>query len=156
MNIKHSAANEAEVRKIIENWAKAVSSGDRPGILSHHSPQILMFDFPAIEQGIDAYNHTWDFFYAEPKGPISFVPSELVVTAGEEVAFASCRIHCNGTSAGPLDLRLTVGLQKIDGEWVILHEHHSVPTTEDRFINLDGASGGTSNSYKPNAPRGSA
>lgn len=142
MNTNDLAANEAEVRKIIENWAKAVSDGDRSGILAQHSPQILMFDFPAIERGIDAYDHTWDFFYAEPKGTISFVPNELVVTAGEEVAFASCLIRCNGTSAGPLDLRLTVGLRKIDGEWAILHEHHSVATTEERFINvnLDSAS----------------
>ncbi len=27
----------------------------------------------------------------------------------------------------PLDFRLTMGLRKIAGEWVIEHEHHSVP-----------------------------
>jgi ketosteroid isomerase-like protein len=132
--------DSATIRQIIEEWAKAVSSGDRPGILAHHSKQILMYDFPAIERGIEAYDRTWDFFYKDPKGPISFVPSELSVTAGGEVAFATCLIHCDGTSAGPLDLRLTVGLRKIDGEWSILHEHHSVPTTEDRFINIDSPS----------------
>jgi ketosteroid isomerase-like protein len=62
------------------------------------------------------------------------VPSELQVTTGSDVAFASCLIHCDGTSAGPLDLRLTVGLRKIDGEWTITHEHHSVPTIEARFL----------------------
>ena len=54
--------------------------------------------------------------------------------ASDDVAFASCLIHCDGTSAGPLDLRLTVGLRKIDGDWTVIHEHHSVPTREDRFL----------------------
>jgi hypothetical protein len=26
-----------------------------------------------------------------------------------------------------LDFRLTMGLKKIAGEWVVVHEHHSVP-----------------------------
>lgn len=138
MNTYDTAA--MEIQKVIEDWTKAVSSGDRSGILAHHSKQILMFDFPAVERGIEAYDRTWDFFYDKPEGRITFAPSELSITAGEEVAFASCLIHCDGTSAGPLDLRLTVGLQKINGEWIILHEHHSVPTTEDRFINADGPS----------------
>lgn len=141
MNIDDSATrNEAEVRMLIESWTKAVSSGDRAGILAHHSEQLLMFDFPGIERGMQAYDRTWDFFYAKPKGPISFTPTELSVTAGADVAFAACLIHCDGTSAGPLDLRLTVGLRRIDGEWTIMHEHHSVPTREERFINPDGAS----------------
>jgi SnoaL-like domain len=87
-----------------------------------------------IVRSLDEYNMTWDFFYDSPKGPISFVPSELAVTAGTDVAFASCLIHCDGTSAGPLDLRLTIGLRKLGGEWVVTHEHHSVPTIEERFL----------------------
>lgn len=62
------------------------------------------------------------------------MPRELQVEAGNDVAFASCLISCDGTSAGHVDLRLTVGLRKIDGEWTVTHEHHSVPTGEDRFI----------------------
>ena len=73
-------------------------------------------------------------FMTCPKGPISFVPSELQVTTGSDVALASCLIHCDGTSARPLDLRLTVGLRTIDGQWTIVHEYHSVPTTEERFL----------------------
>jgi len=94
-----------------------------------------MFDFPPhIVRSLDEYNKTWDFFYDAPKGPISFVPSELEVTAGTDVTFASCLVHCDGTSAGPLDLRLTVGLRKVGGKWVVTHEHHSVPTTVERFL----------------------
>jgi ketosteroid isomerase-like protein len=136
--MNHDSSDEAQIRELIENWAKAISSGDRKGILVHHSSDLLMFDFPPhIVKGLDEYDKTWGFFFDSPKGPINFVPSDLQVTAGTEVAFASCLIHCDGTSAGPLDLRLTVGLRKISGEWTITHEHHSVPTTEKRFLPPD-------------------
>lgn len=132
--------DESRVRKLIEDWARAISSGDRAAILAHHSNDLLMFDIPSsIVRDIDAYDRTWDFFYAAPKGPISFVPSELKVTAGDSVAFASCLIHCEGTSGGVVDLRLTVGLRKIDGEWSVLHEHHSVPSLEERFADPNAA-----------------
>jgi ketosteroid isomerase-like protein len=28
-----------------------------------------------------------------------------------------------------LDFRLTIGLRKINGQWIVSHEHHSVPAT---------------------------
>ena len=62
------------------------------------------------------------------------MPSDIRVTAGDGVAFASCMVHCDGTSAGPLDFRLTTGLVKVNGEWTVTHEHHSVPTVEERFL----------------------
>jgi ketosteroid isomerase-like protein len=39
--------NEAEIRKLIENWAKAVCDQDLGGIRRHHDPDILMFDVPS-------------------------------------------------------------------------------------------------------------
>ena len=131
------AADERAVRERVEHWARSVGAGDRRGILAHHAENLLMFDFPNSVRGLDAYARTWDFFYADPRGPIRFEPREIEVTAGDQVAFASCLVHCDGTSAGPLDFRLTTGLRKIDGAWVIVHEHHSLPTTEERFIGPD-------------------
>ena len=56
----------------------------------------------------------------------------LDVTAGEEVAFAHALLRC-GTqeelAAKPENrLRLTLGLRKEDGRWVVAHEHHSFPS----------------------------
>ena len=127
--------DEEHVKQVIEGWAKAISSHNRAGILAHHARDLLMFDFPApLVEGIEAYDRTWDFFFADPQGPINFVPHDVRVTAGKEVAFASCLVRCDGTSAGHVDLRLTVGLRKIADEWVVVHEHHSVPTIERRFL----------------------
>jgi ketosteroid isomerase-like protein len=41
-------------------------------------------------------------------------------------------MHCRvkeGRDASDLDFRLTIGLRKIEGQWLITHEHHSVPAT---------------------------
>jgi ketosteroid isomerase-like protein len=127
-------SNASDIRSIIERWTQAVSRGDRKGILANHSADVLMFDFPNTARGIEAYDKTWDFFFDSQRGAITFAPSELEVTAGESVAFATCNVHCDGTAAGPLDFRLTVGLRKVDGAWTILHEHHSVPTVEEKYI----------------------
>lgn len=124
---------ENEVRAVVENWIKAVRDGNRKAILAHHSGDMLMFDFPAIVRGLNAYDRTWDYFFANPRGPISFESRNMTVIADDNVAFVSCEMHCDGTSAGPVDFRLTTGLRKIDSEWVIVHEHHSVPTEETRF-----------------------
>jgi ketosteroid isomerase-like protein len=123
-----------QIETIVLDWANAVSAGDRDGILAGHAPDLLMFDFPSTVRGIEAYDSTWDFFFDKPKGPITYAPTNLAITAGQDVAFATCEVHCDGTSAGSLDFRLTVGLERQDGQWVITHEHHSIPTTEERFI----------------------
>ncbi len=124
---------ENDVRAVIQDWARAISVGDRAAILAHHSSDLLMFDFPGTVKGLDAYDKTWDFFFADPLGPISFVPRDIAVSAGDDIAFASCMVHCEGTSAGPVDFRLTTGLRKNGDKWVIVHEHHSVPTQEERL-----------------------
>jgi ketosteroid isomerase-like protein len=58
---------------------------------------------------------------------------DLEVVAGEDVAFAFAHMQCveptEKVQRTPLDFRLTVGLQKLEGRWIIVHEHHSVPAT---------------------------
>ncbi|MGH6729978.1 MAG: YybH family protein, partial [Sphingomicrobium sp.] len=105
----------------------------RKAILAHHSPDLVMFDFPNEIRGIDAYDKTWDFFFANSRGRIVFEPKQIEITAGDDVAFAVCLFHCDGTSGGALDFRLTTGLRRQGDEWVIVHEHHSVRTIEERF-----------------------
>jgi ketosteroid isomerase-like protein len=129
-----AVSETGRVQRMIERWAHTIETGDRSGILADHADDLLMFDFPSVVRGIAAYDKTWDFFFANPKGAITFKPRDIQLRQATAVAFASCQIHCDGTSAGPLDLRLTVGLEKRNGRWIITHEHHSVPTTEERFI----------------------
>jgi ketosteroid isomerase-like protein len=38
--------DEAALRQLIAQWAKAVRDEDPPGIRANHDPDILMFDVP--------------------------------------------------------------------------------------------------------------
>ena len=128
--------DEAAVRTLVESWTAAVRNKDIAGILENHSPDIVMFDVPPPFQsrGIEAYKKTWDFFYSWTNDPIPFDIAEMSITAGRDVAFVVTVVHCAqpGRSGEqiPLDFRLTIGLRKIDGRWIITHEHHSVPAAD--------------------------
>ena len=129
---------ESQITAIVEAWADAVRRHDLSGILAHHDKEIVMFDVPPPLQsrGMDEYRKTWDLFFRYHKPSQAFDVEELAITAGEDVAFAVAIIRCgSGTSSGPAEqsgfpFRLTIGLRKIDGNWVITHEHHSVPATD--------------------------
>ena len=124
--------NEIQIRQIIEDWAAAVRSGDIDRILAYHAGDIVMYDVPKPFQsiGIDAYRKTWDTFFAYTK-PGVFDILELHVVADQQVAFCYATMKCEDKSNSieyvELDFRLTVGLKKINGQWTIVHEHHSVP-----------------------------
>jgi len=127
--------DEKRIRELIEGWAAAVRSGDLEGVLAGHTADIVMFDVPPPYEGargLDAYRETWPPFLRWQAGGATFEIESLDVTAGEEVAFAHALLRC-GTSedlaAHPeRRLRLTLGLRKLDGRWLIAHEHHSFPS----------------------------
>ena len=133
MNTSLARTNdEHEVRAVVEQWAAAVRRKDVTGILSNHGEDILMFDVPPPFQskGLDAYRRTWDLFFSWSREPIVFDIVEMTVTAGSGVGFVAAVMRCSGTERGEhvdLQFRLTVGLRKLDGQWTIVHEHHSVP-----------------------------
>jgi ketosteroid isomerase-like protein len=126
---------QAEIRKLISGWAKAVRDEDLAGIRAHHDPDILMFDVPPPFQsrGLEAYMATWDTFYPSQARPIRFDFEQMQITAGSDVAFATAIGHCGYIERGEtidLKFRLTMGFQKKNDDWVIVHEHHSLPATD--------------------------
>jgi len=127
-----SDEHESTIRTLIETWAEAVHTGDLDTVLADHADDIVMFDVPPPEdgvRGIDAYRATWPPFFEWQRTEGSFEIVELEVTAGEDVAFAWALLQCSSPehlAAHPDHrLRLTIGLRREDGRWVVAHEHHS-------------------------------
>ena len=126
--------DEAQVRGLVERWAAAVHEGRLDDVLADHAADILMFDVPPPEDGVrglDAYRETWPPFFEWQRSGARFEIVSLEVTAGEDVAFAAALLRC-GTDEEYAEhpqrrLRLTLGLRKDDGRWVVAHEHHSFP-----------------------------
>jgi uncharacterized protein (TIGR02246 family) len=129
-------SDEQQIRALIEAWAIAAHDGDLATVLADHAPDIVMFDVPPPNQGvrgIDAYRDTWPPFFEWQASGAVFEIESLVVTAGTEVAFAYALLRC-GTATGLAHdpeqrLRLTLGLRKTGGRWIVTHEHHSFPDT---------------------------
>ena len=123
-------SDEALISELLERWAHAVSTRNMDGVLAHHTPDIVMFDVPPPVQlrGLEAYQKSFEEFFGYLGEAGTFELRELAVTASDGVAFCHGLISCIGSGRPELTLRLTVGLRKIDGQWVIAHEHHSEPS----------------------------
>jgi uncharacterized protein (TIGR02246 family) len=126
--------DEEQIRALIERWTRAVHVGDLDGVLADHAEDIVMFDVPPPDdgvRGIAAYRDTWPPFFEWQRQGASFDLVSLEVTAGEDVAFAYALLRCGTPEEYAREpgrrLRLTIGLRRADGRWVVTHEHHSFP-----------------------------
>jgi uncharacterized protein (TIGR02246 family) len=128
--------DEQQISALIEAWATAAHDGDLAAVLADHAQDIVMFDVPPPYQGvrgIDAYRDTWPPFFQWQASGAVFEIESLAVTAGAEVAFAYALLRCGTATDLARDpeqrLRLTVGLRKAGGRWIVTHEHHSFSDT---------------------------
>ncbi len=126
------AEDEEAIRDLLQRWAAAVHAGDLHGVLADRADDIVMFDVPPPEEGVRgvaAYRDTWPPFFRWQRSGASFEIVSLDVTAGDDVAFAWALLRCGSeeelTDEPDKRLRLTVGLRKESGRWVVAHEHHS-------------------------------
>lgn len=130
-------SDEQAIRDVFTAWVEAVQARDLDGVVANHDPDIVMFDVPPPYngiRGIDAYRKSWPPFFVFLAQGAEFTLVELTVVAGADVAFAYALLRC-GTSESFDEnpdnrLRITVGLRKVEGRWLITHEHHSFPMTD--------------------------
>jgi uncharacterized protein (TIGR02246 family) len=132
------ADDETSIRELIERWARAVHEGDLTAVLADHADDIVMFDVPPPAdgvRGIHAYRETWPPFFEWQAAGACFEIVSMEVTAGSDVAFAHALLRCGTQEELRKDpgnrLRLTVGLRKDRGRWMVAHEHHSFPDTTE-------------------------
>ena len=94
-----------------------------------------MFDVPPPLQskGIEAYKKTWELFFSWSNDPVVFDIKDMNIIADSDVAFVAALMRCAGTEKNgeriELEFRLTIGLRRIGDQWMVLHEHHSIPAS---------------------------
>ncbi|MFJ4690567.1 nuclear transport factor 2 family protein [Streptomyces sp. NPDC088766] len=126
--------DERRIRALITRWADAVHRGDLEAVLADHAEDLRLYHVTPPDDGIRglaAHRALWPPFFARQVRGALFEIDVLDVTADPEVAFAHTLLRC-GTPGElaerpTLRLRLTFGLRKLRGRWVIAHEHHSFP-----------------------------
>ena len=120
--------DEAQIRQLLDDWVKATREGDKDAILSNHASDLLIFDVlaPLQYKGAEAYRKSLDEWWPTDDGEALFKMHELNITADDTVAFAHCLIEC-GKKPNPDWVRATFCLQKINGKWMVTHQHGSMP-----------------------------
>jgi uncharacterized protein (TIGR02246 family) len=124
---------EAQIRRLIDDWAKAARAKDIDAIFTHYAPDILAFD--AIGQlqfnGTDAYRKHWEACMSMCSGPMIFEVHDLDIEARGDLAFGHYLGRCGATGADGKEragwFRVTVCCRKTNGRWKVAHEHFSAP-----------------------------
>jgi ketosteroid isomerase-like protein len=107
----------------------------------------LSFDVvnPLQHRGSDASKKRAKEWFSSFEGLIDYEIRDLTITAGDDIAFSHGLSHVSATrtDGGQLNMwwRTTVCFRKIDGKWMVTHEHNSVP--------FDAATGKASLDLKP-------
>jgi ketosteroid isomerase-like protein len=130
--------DQTEIRAVIEGRADTLQTGDVKALLAYYAPQVVQFSLaPPLRQKTDAQDpepmERWlATFEAPPKREVT----ELEITVGGDVAYATSLDCLTATPKGMPDsfslwYRTTLGLRRIDGRWLVTHEHQSVPFEMD-------------------------
>lgn len=127
------AHDEAEIQQLIADWTRALCAKDLDRLMSHYAPDVTVFDVipPFQTRGAAALRRTWEGAF--PCLPAAFQTEtrDLGVIVSGEVALAHWLWRFTGSEqdhpAMQTWFRATVGYQRQQGRWRIVHEHASVP-----------------------------
>jgi uncharacterized protein (TIGR02246 family) len=134
MTNEHSkATDEARIRALIEERVGAVRAKDINALMSHHAPDVVMFDAlnPLQYVGADAVRERAEQWFSWYRDSIGYEVRDLSIAAGDGAAFCHYLYRVSGTMTNGREVdmwvRSTICFRKIDGEWTVTHEHTSVP-----------------------------
>ena len=131
--------DEADIRRRVEKLVEALRAMDLGQVSSIYAPDIVSFDVgPLLRQaGAEAKRKNWLQAFAMFQPSLGYEIRDLTITVGDDVAFGHSVNRLSGTlkdgKRWDVWVRWTACFRKIDGNWLIVHDHASVP--------LDPASG---------------
>jgi ketosteroid isomerase-like protein len=130
--MQHSS-DEADIRQRVDEYVAAIRGKDIDNVVSIFAPDLVSFDLEAPLQhlGVDAKRRNWARAFAAYEHPIGYEIPKLVLTLGDGVAFGRSLNRISGTMKGGRTtsywVRWTTCFRKIEGLWLIVHDHVSAP-----------------------------
>jgi ketosteroid isomerase-like protein len=130
-----SGAATRDIQALYKRYTDALNEKDVATLMAFYVPgsDLFVFDVTPPRQyvGWAAYKKDWEDLFAAFPGPIHQELSDLSVTASGTLAVTHYVVggYFTGSDGTRLTLavRITDALRKIDGKWMIFHEHVSVP-----------------------------
>jgi len=127
--------NEAAIRTLEDRFTAAFNAGDIDAIMQNYvsDKSFVLFDVVARKEylGANAYRKAWVEMFSRFTGRPKITISDLNITVDSNAGFGHSFMNIKGTDTQghPVDrtVRVTAGYRKIKGNWLIAHEHISVP-----------------------------
>jgi len=134
-NAQTTENDEAEIRQLLDRWAKAIRARDLNGVMSIYEPgqALVAYDIVAPMQykGFDAYKKDYQEFLDQFQGGIDTEFRDVSILAGDRIAFSRGLERMQGTLKNgekfDMWLRFTECYRKTNGHWLAIHDHISVP-----------------------------
>jgi ketosteroid isomerase-like protein len=125
---------EMEIHERLGTLAEAIRNKKIDRVMAHYAPDVVVYDLqPPLEvRGSIAYRKNFEKWFASMAGRINYEMSDVHVSACETHATTHCISHVTGARSGggraDYWVRVTSGWRKVHGEWLVAHEHISMPT----------------------------
>jgi uncharacterized protein (TIGR02246 family) len=132
------STEEAQIRKRVDDWVNAFRGKDINGVMSVFAPETVAFDLvpPLAYFGREAYRKQWEKLFASYEGPIEYEIRDLSITAEHNLAFSRSLNRISGTlqngNRTTFWLRMTACWRRTGDQWLIEHEHVSVPVDPEK------------------------
>jgi ketosteroid isomerase-like protein len=128
-------ADEAKIRSLLGEWAKAYAAKDAAGVMRMYAPgqELVAYDIspPLQYRGFEAYRKDYQDYFDAYAGPLVVEERDLHVATDGSVGYAFGLERVAGTlkSGDRTDgwSRFTTLFRKIHGRWYAIHDHISVP-----------------------------
>ena len=141
LDVRHGNGEEAVVRKRWEERATAMREKDAGALAALYEPYACTFDLsPPLASAVSPVDRRRELalWFETKEGPLEIETRNLEVCVHGELAVAHALQRMASTEKNgdrsDLWLRNTTVYQKIEGHWVIAHEHSSVPVDADTFL----------------------
>jgi ketosteroid isomerase-like protein len=128
-----STVEEDEIRTRMDGLAQALRAKDLDSLMAYYATDTVVFDIrpPARVRSADAYRKNFETWFGSVEGAIDYELHDLQIVANGDVGFCHSLSHVRSTRTGgdKVDywVRVTSGFRKIEGRWLIAHEHISMP-----------------------------
>ncbi len=149
MSNSPASGDETQIRQLINEWKDALCARDLDRLMQHYSPDVVFFDAvpPHVHRGAAAYRRTWEKHVCPSSRPISgssqvrdLVHITISGDLGGDFLLPPARLINTDTHEAATCgwVRVSVIYQRRDGQWLVIHEHVSVPfdpaTSQAAFI----------------------
>lgn len=129
------SSDKKQIEALIQRYHKGFNARDANAMMANYAPgdQLFVFDVipPRQYAGWDAYKKVFEGLFSMFPGPVVHTISDLSLTVVGTVAYShrieDARFTAKDGSVVQLVVRVTDVYRRINGKWLVVQEHVSVP-----------------------------